>query len=409
MTHRYRWGSAAAVASLIVGGLALTAAPQAAQAADWSRCLNGSSDRQAVFARAADVSGVPQKVLLGVSYLESRWDDHGRRSSSSGGYGPMHLTQDAVAAHAARGREGQGRRCAGHVVDGHARAGGEAHRLSPRRLRTDDVANICGGAAVLAADQPGTTVGTARRPGARRSRPTPAPPTPQERLRFADQVFDRAPHRRARTTNDGQRVTLAADPGAAWTPPRSGRRRSRPATRSIDCPVAARRASRSRRRTSSTADTVASTATTTSPTGRTTAVDRLRRHPRHRGHLPDRAIDLVTDPTYLGWHYTINSANGHVAQHINPKNVGFHAGNWYVNMHSIGIEHTGFAATGATWYTESMYRSSAALVKHLGDGVRHPARPRARHRARPGPGHQSPSTSRACTGTRAPTGTGSTT
>src|SRR4029079_19244121 len=73
MTHRYRWGSAAAVASLIVGGLALTAAPQAAQAADWSGCLDGSSDRQAVFARASDVSGVPEKVLLGVSYMESRW------------------------------------------------------------------------------------------------------------------------------------------------------------------------------------------------------------------------------------------------------------------------------------------------------------------------------------------------
>jgi hypothetical protein len=50
---------------------------------------------------------------------------------------------------------------------------------------------------------------------------------------------------------------------------------------------------------------------------------------------------------------------------VNPKNVGFHAGNWYVNMHSIGIEHEGFAATGATWYTESMYQSSATLVKYL--------------------------------------------
>ena len=61
----------------------------------------------------------------------------------------------------------------------------------------------------------------------------------------------------------------------------------------------------------------------------------------------------------------MRSSDGHVAQHVNPKNVGFHAGNWYVNMHSVGIEHEGFAATGATWYTESMYRSSAALVKHL--------------------------------------------
>ena len=73
----------------------------------------------------------------------------------------------------------------------------------------------------------------------------------------------------------------------------------------------------------------------------------------------------MQDPTYLGWHYTVRSSDGHVAQHVNPKNVGFHAGNWYVNMHSVGIEHEGFAATGATWYTESMYQSSAALVKHL--------------------------------------------
>ena len=34
-------------------------------------------------------------------------------------------------------------------------------------------------------------------------------------------------------------------------------------------------------------------------------------------------------------------------------------------MHSIGVEHEGFAAQGATWYTESLYESSAALVRHL--------------------------------------------
>jgi hypothetical protein len=34
-------------------------------------------------------------------------------------------------------------------------------------------------------------------------------------------------------------------------------------------------------------------------------------------------------------------------------------------MHSIGIEHEGFAAEGATWYTEAMYQSSAKLVRYL--------------------------------------------
>jgi len=45
--------------------------------------------------------------------------------------------------------------------------------------------------------------------------------------------------------------------------------------------------------------------------------------------------------------------------------VGWHAGNWYTNMHSIGLEHEGIAAEGATWFTESMYRTSAELVRYL--------------------------------------------
>jgi len=78
----------------------------------------------------------------------------------------------------------------------------------------------------------------------------------------------------------------------------------------------------------------------------------------------DGTVGLVTDPTYLAWNYTIRSSDGHVAQHLDPKDVGWHAGNWYVNMHAIGIEHEGYAADGA-WYTEEMYESSAKLVKHL--------------------------------------------
>ena len=54
-----------------------------------------------------------------------------------------------------------------------------------------------------------------------------------------------------------------------------------------------------------------------------------------------------------------------MAQHVPTHDVAWHAGNWYVNTHSIGIEHEGFAATGATWYSESLYRSSAKLVRYL--------------------------------------------
>ena len=50
---------------------------------------------------------------------------------------------------------------------------------------------------------------------------------------------------------------------------------------------------------------------------------------------------------------------------MKANDVAWHAGNWYVNMHSIGIEHEGFAPQGATWFTEALYRNSAKLVSYL--------------------------------------------
>src|SRR4051812_12884911 len=89
-------GAVSAAGALITGILVATTAPAPARhpdpRADQERCLSGSADRQAVFARAARVSGVPRAVLLGVSYLESRWDDHAGSPSTAGGFGPMHLT-----------------------------------------------------------------------------------------------------------------------------------------------------------------------------------------------------------------------------------------------------------------------------------------------------------------------------
>ncbi|HEX5567026.1 MAG TPA: N-acetylmuramoyl-L-alanine amidase, partial [Streptomyces sp.] len=52
---------------------------------------------QEAFARAADRHRVPESVLLGVSYLQSRWDGHHGAPSVSGGYGPMHLTDARTA------------------------------------------------------------------------------------------------------------------------------------------------------------------------------------------------------------------------------------------------------------------------------------------------------------------------
>ncbi|MFD2349179.1 hypothetical protein ACFSTC_06985 [Nonomuraea ferruginea] len=52
-------------------------------------------DRQQAFAAAAEEFKVPESVLLGVSYLESRWDAHAGTPSNNAGFGPMHLTDAA--------------------------------------------------------------------------------------------------------------------------------------------------------------------------------------------------------------------------------------------------------------------------------------------------------------------------
>ena len=56
-----------------------------------------SARLQGAFAQAAAEYRVPQSVLLGVSYLQSRWDSHAGAPSVGGGYGPMHLTDARTA------------------------------------------------------------------------------------------------------------------------------------------------------------------------------------------------------------------------------------------------------------------------------------------------------------------------
>jgi len=66
-------------------------------------------------------------------------------------------------------------------------------------------------------------------------------------------------------------------------------------------------------------------------------------------------------------HYDLRSSDGEITQQIRHADTAWHAGNWDLNSRSIGIEHEGFAAEGSRWYTEAMYKSSAALVRFLAD------------------------------------------
>ncbi|HET9841329.1 MAG TPA: peptidoglycan recognition family protein [Nocardioides sp.] len=374
-------GAVSAAGALVAGILIATTPPAPAgrpgPGTDWRACLAGSPDRQAVFTRAARVSGVPRAVLLGVSYLESRWDDHGGSPSTAGGYGPMHLTH-VVGSTPPGGfdRLGKGEGGAEPRVPSYAdttplttartRTLDRAAALlgvSDSRLRTDPVANVCGGAALLASYHRGPAAGL-RGWSAAVARYSTASDE-QTALRFARQVYSVIRAGLARTTNDGQRVRLAAHPGVRLDAAQVrslGLRMPQDRPR-MDCPRSLGCEWVPAPYEQYGPDPVDYGNHDLADRPHDLKIDDIVIHDTEE--YWDPTLGLVTDPTYLGWHYTVRSSDGQIAAHMDPKDVGWHAGNWYVNMHSIGVEHEGFAAQGATWYTESLYESSAALVRHL--------------------------------------------
>ncbi|MFR9778548.1 N-acetylmuramoyl-L-alanine amidase [Micromonospora sp. MS34] len=351
---------------------------------------NNASDRQQQYAAAADEYGVPQAVLLGVSYLESRWDTHPGQPSTSGGYGPMHLTDaeqvasTPSAAHVDENEDPRGDESRPLTLDPAVAAAPTGDVLPQaslqtvdaaaaltgiptETLRTDVVANIRGGAALLASYQKGLggPVGTGSDPAAwygSVARYSGAD-TEDAAAAFADEVYDQIGQGAGRTTDDGQRVTLAA---TAVTPDESGlhklglRRAERPD--GLECPVrlACEWIPAPYEQLSANPGDYGNHDLGNRPAQQ--KIEYIIIHDTEGYFGP--SVNLVKRADYLGWHYTLRSVDGYVAQHIKAKDVGWHAGNWYVNAKSIGIEHEGFAGHG-TWYTEAMYRTSAKLVRHL--------------------------------------------
>ncbi|WP_030419180.1 N-acetylmuramoyl-L-alanine amidase [Streptomyces sp. NRRL F-5065] len=367
--------AAAALLVPLLGAAPSTARPAAGPA--------GPPDRlQRAFAAAAAEYHVPQSVLLGVSYLQSRWDDHGGAPSVTGGYGPMHLTDARTATTAGshhdrggedpRGDDARPRlrpRAAPLPADLPARlttlprAAGLTGR-DPAELRTDPAANVAGGAALLAAAQrelgrepsgdPADWYGAvARFSGADDTASAAA---------YADEVYAVIRAGERRTTDSGQRVALPARPALAPDTAQLARAGLRAASRAgTECP-----ASVSCEWVPAPYQELGGDDYGNHDLGDRPASQRIRYIVVHDTEGTwDGVLNMVRDPSYVSWNYTLRSTDGHVAQHVKAKDVAWHAGNWYVNAHSIGLEHEGFLAEPDSWYTEAMYRSSARLVAYL--------------------------------------------
>jgi hypothetical protein len=347
-----------------------------------------SARLQSAFAAASAEYDVPQSVLLAVSYVQSRWDAHDGAPSVTGGYGPMHLT-DARTAIA--------RTVGPHHSDGTEDARGDDSRatllpetpeakvpenaqlparlktltkaaeltgIPAEQLRTDAAANVAGGAALLAAaqkqlgeplsDDAADWYGAVARYSGADDTTTAAT--------YAADVFDVIRRGGQRTTDAGQQIALASQPQLRPDTAQLKQAGLRGANADgTECPA------------------TVSCEWIPAPyeefgdgdygnhdlgdRPKSQSIEYIVIHDTEATW--DTTLKLVQDPTYVSWQYSLRSTDGHIAQHVKAKDVAWHAGNWYVNAKSIGLEHEGFLAAPDAWYTEEMYRTSARLVKYL--------------------------------------------
>ncbi|MEU0034065.1 N-acetylmuramoyl-L-alanine amidase [Streptomyces sp. NPDC006333] len=326
--------------------------------------------RQQDFATAATQYHIPLNVLLGLAYQESGWQSHGELPSTDGGFGPLHLTDVTPAMMAAGDAGAPGRsdltplaaNPALHTLQAAAKLTG----LPADTLRKDAAANIRGGAALLASYQKQLTGNTppdaAQWYGAvaRYSQSTQK----QTAARFADRVFDTIHDGATATTDNGRQIRLTATPSI------------HPADTQID--------ELHLKTTATTTDTECPPTVDCTFVPGSTAGGQISSRPANGIRIDtivihdlestyQAGINTLADPkNAASTHYVMRSADGAVTQMVPTKDIAFQAGNYSTNLHSIGIEHEGYAAQGATWYTEAQYEATADLVKYLADRFRIP-------------------------------------
>ena len=254
----------------------------------------------------------------------------------------------------------------------------------PSSSATDPAANVRGGAALLAAAQQDLGRAAERRPG--------------RLVRRGGPLLRRRRHRRPRRPSPTRCTTYSRTGAAAHHRRRAaGRARRAPGTsaptrRRLDrlglrtaaadgTRVPGRRVLRvdpgARTRSSATA----TTATTTWATGRS------RRRSSTSSSMTPRApgtttLKLVQDPTYVSWHYTLRSSDGHIAQHVQTKDVGLARGQLVRQRQVDRPRARGLrCATGRLVHGGDVPLVGAAGAVP-GARVRHPAGPAAHPRPR---------------------------
>lgn len=355
---------------LIVCLFAGVSVPARADADTADRAAAGSNSMEAAFKSAAQEFHVPLSILMSVSYNETRWEQHNGQPSTSGGYGVMHLTQvNSLPDLNAKGDGSLTVSSASTSVDPALHTLDQASALigtRPDLLKTDPVQNIRGGAALLAEYERQTTGKLSENPsdwyGAVTKYSGSSAQVSAED--FADQVYATINQGMKRSTPEGQNVQLVSVQITPNKKTADSLHLQKTAAANPDGPggVDMQYVPALYKQFSSDPGDYGNYDLANRPYD---GLD-IRYIIIHDSEVSyDGTINTFLRQTYTSANYVIRSSDGQITEMLPPKNVAWQAGNWYINSHSIGIEHEGFAVEGSTWYSEPMYRASAKLVKYL--------------------------------------------
>ncbi|MCF3963968.1 N-acetylmuramoyl-L-alanine amidase [Streptomyces fuscigenes] len=379
------------VASAVAGTVAL-----ASPGSGTSQAGAGDPGLQAQFTQAAGEFHVPVNVLMAVSYQSSLWDSHDGRPSTTGSYNVMGLTRvtaadvekpsdrerlehldmsgdPAVMKHFDAKRALATDRASVDTTDPRLHTLDQGAELIGEPVGTvqdDSEQSIRAGAALLAKYQHDAKGSLSTDPGqwyAAVARYSQSPDSKGAAL-FAQRVFDTVKSGQSTVTADGQQVTLPADPSVVPAPP-ARQQLATPASLTSapapECPsgLACDFQPAAYKQNSSTPDDFGNYNVASRPSG-SEDIRYIVIHDTESSYAS--ALSEFQNPAaYASTHYLIRASDGHVTQMVATKDESWHAANKTMNMHSIGIEHEGYAIKSGSWYTPSEYQSSATLVKYL--------------------------------------------
>lgn len=320
--------------SAALGGIAVAALVATVQPAGAAPDTGPPASMDRAFTQASQEYDVPRDLLVAVGYGETHLDGHDGRPSHAGGYGVMHLVSNPER----------------HTLEKAAALTGETRA----GLIHDATANIRGGAAVLRAYADAEALDRSERGRLGAWYPAVARYAGAENDRtarlYADTVYRFLQDGVSARTPGGERITVRPQQAE----PARGRYADVPSLDSADAGVQST--------DYGPAHWVPADPSNYS-SGRSAAITTVVVHVTQGSYAG--TISWFQNPSSdVSAHYVIRSSDGDVTQMVRERDTAWHARSG--NPYSVGLEHEGFV-DDPSWFTDAMYRSSAALTRHLAD------------------------------------------